>query len=64
MIKEADKEFRELMKGKYEHLIKENKPEDNNELEVIEELNYIWEEDGLYLASIFNETSGKDRYYL
>ena len=41
MIEEANKEFRELMKGKYEYLIKEDKPKSNDELETIEELDYI-----------------------
>jgi hypothetical protein len=53
IIEAADREFKELTEGKYEHLIKLNN--EGEELEGTEELNCVWEADGLYLASIYDE---------
>ena len=64
MIEEADKEFRELTEGRYEHLMKKTSPEGDNKTETTEELDCVWAEDGLHLASIFNEQSEKDERHL
>jgi hypothetical protein len=53
MIEEAEKEFKELTKGKYEHLMKPN--DEGEESEDTEELDCVWEADGLHLASIYDE---------
>ena len=53
MINNWEIEFWELTQGKYKHLKKIRS--DKDRLETTEELDCIQEEDGLYLASLFND---------
>jgi hypothetical protein len=62
VIEEANQEFKELTKGKYNHLMKSDNGDKDNESEDTNELDCIWEEDGLHLASIYSKTQQPDKF--
>jgi hypothetical protein len=60
IIEEANQEFRELTKGKYDHLMKSSNDEEDEESEDTDELDCVWEADGLHLTSIYDKMQQPD----